>query len=134
MKKDIPFNKVEDVAVTIIPESNEFGEEIWNVYIINLKPEPIETVIVSSKGYGVIEGKAVKTSVLRQLLGNIEGEHFRLIEPIDQKLFGISNEFFISFWYKGMLYDKKYIFVTESIVESNFTDVPVLNKRGVMIK
>jgi len=32
------------------------------------------------------------------------------------------------------MYDKKYVFVPESITEENFTHVPVLNKKGVMIR
>jgi hypothetical protein len=32
------------------------------------------------------------------------------------------------------MYDKKYIFLPESIKQENFTMVPVLNKRGVMIR
>ncbi|MBA2406786.1 MAG: hypothetical protein H0V65_02155, partial [Chitinophagales bacterium] len=53
---------------------------------------------------------------------------------IDKRLFGINNEFWVSFWYQGTLFDKRYVFVTESIVEHNFTKVPMIGKRGVMIR
>ena len=134
MNKDIIFHKVEDVAIAIVAETNEPGAEIWNAYLLNLKKDPIETVLVSTKGYGTIEERKVKTSMLRHLLGNIEGGGFKLIEPIDKKLFSISNEFLVSFWYKGAMYDKKYVFVTESIIQSNFINIPLINKKGVMIK
>ena len=61
MNKDIIFHKVEDVAVAIVSETNNTGEEIWNAYLLNLKNETIETVLISSRGYGTIEEKQVKT-------------------------------------------------------------------------
>ena len=53
MKKDIVYPEVTDVAVCVVKEMNELGEEIWNVYLVNLKGEDIENVFVSSKGYGI---------------------------------------------------------------------------------
>ena len=41
MLKDIDIPKVEDVAVGIVPEVNQLGDEMWNVYLINLKKELI---------------------------------------------------------------------------------------------
>ena len=32
------------------------------------------------------------------------------------------------------MFDKKYIFLPETIVEQNFTQIPILDKRGVFIK
>ena len=55
MKKDIPFRKVEDVAIAIVPEKNHSGGEAWYVYLINMNRGPLETVLVVSKGYGDVE-------------------------------------------------------------------------------
>ena len=49
-------------------------------------------------------------------------------------IFGLSNEYWVSFYLSKKMYDKKYIFLPESIKEENFSIVPVLNKRGVMIR
>ena len=49
-------------------------------------------------------------------------------------MFVLNNEFFLSYYQDGIIYDKKYIFLPESIVESNFIKVPVVNKAGVMIR
>ena len=46
MLKDIDIPKVEDVAVGIVPEMNQLGDEMWNVYLINLKSASIEGVLV----------------------------------------------------------------------------------------
>jgi hypothetical protein len=136
MKKDIPFEKVKDVAVAIVRESNENTVDAeWSVYLLNLKDVPLEGVIVASKGYGELEdGEKVKTSQLRQLFDKVEKNNYVKIEPIDSSLFKLNNEFWVSFWIGKDIYDKKYVFVTESIVENNFIDIPIINKRGVMIK
>ncbi len=134
MIKDIIIEKVTDVAIAVVPEAYQGQETEWNVYLLNLKPETIDGVLISSKGYGSLDGKEVKTSTLRQFWEKIEGNNFVKVELIEQKLFGITNEFWVSFWNHGVLYDKRYVFVTESIVENNFTSVPLIGKRGVMIK
>lgn len=134
MLKDIPQLVVENIAIAIVHEPNEDGEFIWNAYLVNLYDQEIGNVLVSSKGYGTFEGRDVKTSVLRHLIGNVDAKDYAKIEPIMDNLFGLSNEFWVSFYLGKHIYDKKYIFLPETISESNFTLIPVLNKRGVMIR
>lgn len=134
MLKDIPLLVVENIAVAIVHEQNDEGALVWNAYLVNLYDQEISNVLVSSKGYGTFEGREVKTSVLRHLIGNVEAKDYAKIEPIMDNLFGLSNEFWVSFYLGKHIYDKKYIFLPETISESNFTLIPVLNKRGVMIR
>ena len=101
--------------------------------MLNLKDELIETVLVSSKGYGEKDGKQVKTSVFRHSIGDVSPKSFALIELIDEQVFGLMNEFWLSYYINGRIYDKKFIFVPESIVDSNLSRIPLLNKPGVMI-
>jgi hypothetical protein len=133
MKKDIQEYKVEDIALSIVKEKNEFDETIWNVYVINLKPNPIEGVLITSKGYGHLNGEQVKTSTLRHFLDTVPAKSFSLIEPIMEDVFGLNNEYWISFFHDKKLYDKKYIFLAESITEKNMINVPLINKEGVVI-
>lgn len=134
MIKDINFEKVEDLALAVLPIAEEDGEEVWKVYVINLKKDPIEKVMVSSKGYGPKEGKEVKTSTLRHFFEIIYAEDYALLEILPDEVTDLNNEFWVSFWYKDVMYDKKYVFVRESLTPDNFTQVPILNKPGVMIK
>ena len=133
MKKDLPENIVENVAIAVVLENATPESKNWNVYLINLKSEPIETVFISSKGYGKKDGEDVKTSILRHSIGNVAARAFVLVELIDEQVFGLTNEYWLSYYIKGQIYDKKFIFVPESIVESNMIRIPVLNKPGVMI-
>ena len=134
MLKDIPKLIVENIVVAIVHEPNDEGELLWNAYLVNLYDQQISNVLVSSKGYGNFDGRDVKTSVLRHLIGNIDAKEYAKIEPIMDNLFGLNNEFWVSFYLGKHIYDKKYIFLPETISESNFTLIPVLNKRGVMIR
>jgi hypothetical protein len=132
VKKDIHFPKVEDVAIAIVPDKSDDGQ--WHVYIVNLKNKPLETVLLVSKGYGEIDGEEVKTSTLRHFFYQIENQNFAKVELLQEKLTGLSNEFWLSFWCDGMLHDKKYVFVGESITSVNLTTIPLLDVKGVMIK
>lgn len=133
MKKDIPFHKVEDVGMAVVPEKDNEGGEEWSVFLVNMSPDTLEGVIISSTGYGTYQGKDVKTSTLRQFFEKIPSEHAVKVELIETKLFGLNNEFWISFWLNGEMYDRKYVFVPESILPDNFTTIPLLNKKGVLI-
>lgn len=133
MKKDIPFDKVLDVAIAIVPMEDR-TDNLWQVYLVNLKKENLEGVLVTSKGYGKQNGEQVKTSTMRHSLDVVEATSVKLIEAIDAELFSLSHEFWLSFWIDGKMYDKKYVFVTESIRDDNFTTVPLLGRKGVMIK
>lgn len=134
MKKDIPQYKVENIAVAIVPREDTKDEELWDTYIINLKKAPIKSVLISSKGYGEINGDKMKTTILRHFFELIDGESYAQIEPIQTKLFQITNEYWISFMVEDYMFDKKYVFVKGSINPDNFTTIPIINKKGVMIR
>lgn len=134
MKKDLPENIVEDIAMTVVLMNDTPEVSSWTVYIVNLKDQAIENVLISSKGYGEKNGKVVKTSVLRHSLGNINPRSFSVVEAIDPEVFGLTNEYFLSYYIDGTIYDKKFIFLPESIVDNNLIRIPLIDKPGVMIK
>lgn len=134
MKKDLPENIVEDIAIAVVLENESPVAKVWNVYLVNLKDQPIQTVLVSSKGYGLKDGKEVKTSILRHSIGDVDSGDYALIEAIDEQVFGLTNEYWLSYYIHGQIFDKKFIFLPESIVESNMIRIPVVNKPGVMIR
>lgn len=138
MLKDIPELKVEDIALAVVPDI-QTGEQVneftvWDVFLINLKKQRIHGVLVSSHGYGLLGGEEVKTSVLRHFFDELEPMSAALVEPIDREVFGLNNEYWVSFYVDKTIYDKKYLFLPESILVNNFSLIPVLNKTGVMIK
>lgn len=134
MKKDLPENIVEDVAMAVVLMGETPEVKNWNVYLVNLKQEPITNVLISSKGYGEKEGKPVKTSILRHFLGDMAAQSFTSVEAIDPSVFGLTNEYWLSYYIGSTIYDRKFIFLPESIVDENLIRIPLVNKPGVMIK
>jgi hypothetical protein len=134
MIKDLPQNIVKDIAIAVALESESVESKVWYVYLINLKKEPLENVLITSKGYGEKDGEQVKTSTLRHAFPLVEANSFKLIEPIDEQTFGLNNEYWLSYYIGREIFDKKFIFLPESIVDENFIKLPVINKPGVMIK
>jgi hypothetical protein len=133
MRKDIEIPKVTDVAVAVVNEVNELNVEEWNVYIVNLKNETIEGVLVSSRGYGEIQNEKRATSELRHFLDVLKPKSFKKIEPIVEDVFGLNNEYWVSFYLDKKMFDKKFIFLPETIRKENCITVPVINKKGVLI-
>lgn len=134
MKKDLPENIVEDVAIAVVLMSETPEVENWTVYLVNLKNEPITNVLITSKGYGEKDGKHVKTSLLRHSIGDVAAHAYAGVEAIDTEVFGLTNEYWLSYYIGNTIYDKKFIFLPESIVDVNLIRIPLLNKPGVMIK
>jgi hypothetical protein len=136
MKKDIPIRKVEDLVVAVVPrmEHEEDHEDFWDTYLINLKAEPIYSVIVNSAGYGELDGEQRRTTTLRYFWEKIEPMSAVKIEPVPISVLRLANEYWISFSFHNYLYDKKYVFVPGSLEEIHFTEIPLLARKGVMIR
>ena len=134
MKKDLPENIVEDVAMAVVLMGDTPEVRSWTVYFINLKDVEVNNVLISSKGYGEKDGKMVKTSVLRHFLGDLGARSFKGVEAIDPEVFGLTNEYWLSYYVDGVIYDKKFIFLPESIVDENLIHIPLVDSPGVMIR
>ena len=134
MKEDLPENTVEDIAMAVVLMGETPEVKSWTVYLVNLKDKPITNVLISSKGYGEKDGKQVKTSVLRHFVGDMEANSFARVEAIDPEVFGLTNEYWLSYYIGSTIYDKKFIFLPESIIDSNMIKIPLVNRPGVMIK
>jgi hypothetical protein len=136
MKKDIEVRKVENLIIAIAPRTpdEEGYEDFWDAYLINLEEEPIKSVMVVSKGYGEINGDMRTTATLRHFWPEVGPMDAIKIEPIQSEVFELAQEFWVSFSYEDYLYDKKYVFVPGSIDTNHFTDVPFIDRRGVMIR
>jgi len=130
MKKDIPFPSVEGVYIAV---AQEVGDNVsWNVYIINSNNFPIDTVFVRSRGYGIKDGFPQETSVLRHVFPIVEPNNFMKIELIDPSVFHLNNEYWISYFIGKQIYDKKFIFVPETIIEQNLVAIPQLGLKGIL--
>ncbi len=133
MKEDIEFPKVKDVGMAIVLEGGEGDEQEWYVYLVNRSEEDLEMAIINSKGYGQVDGEEVKTTTLRKLMERVPARSAVRVEPIMAELFDIANEFWLSYWQSGKMYDRRYVFVEGSVRDRNMTAIPFTDKMGVLI-
>ena len=118
--------------MAIAVSHNETGEPVWNVYLLNNNAFAIEYVLVTSRGYGLQGDNEVKTSVLRHMFERVEGKSYVQVEPIDPAIFHINNEYWVSYYIDKKIYDKKFIFVPDSITTDNLIEISMLNMQGVL--
>jgi len=136
MREGLLGPKVDNVAVAIVEEVNESKEKMLYAYLLNLRDDIMEGIIVTSTGYGenAETGERVRTSTLRHSLEVLLPNEAAKIEPIMEDVLGLANEFWVSFWVNETMYDKKFIFLPESIDEKKMKVLPILGQKGVMIK
>lgn len=134
MLKDIDRPTVEDVAVAIAPEIGDGGEEVYYAWLINLRDEPLENILIRSSGYGVHEGNKYETTELRRFYDKLDAQSAMKIEPVLKEALVLSNQYWVSFYVHKVLYDKKYVFVPGSIDSSNYVALPFVSLQGAMIK
>ena len=133
MKKDIELPEVSNVFMAIVKEYNdEFQCEDWNAYIINNKEVDLEMVLIVSKGYD--EDKLLETAVLRHKIEKLPAQSFAKVELLQDDVLKLSNFFNVTFFEGSKMFDKKYLFEKGTIKEGNSRNVPMLNKRGILIK
>lgn len=134
MKKDIILPKVENVHVAVARERNKEGELVWNVYLINQQNRVLENTLVSSTGYKIDEkGNKQQSSTLRHFLQDVPPLSAVKIEPIIEDVFHLNNEYFVTYFSPEGMAEKQFVFLPDSILEKNFTDLPFIKAKGVMI-
>lgn len=128
MKKDIEIPVAKDVFVAVVQEWDEsFLSKNWYAYLINNRDTPIEMAIVVSKGYE----NDIKTSTIRHGFGTVNAKSFVKIELITENVLGFTNEFFVTFFADGKLWEKRCVFPPNSINNQHEKLLPVLNIEGV---
>ena len=132
MKKDINFLPVEGVQIAIARKENLIGGYDWQVFLINQKDVPIKTVFVTSKGYGLKNDEEQKTSTLRHFFVEVLPGAYEVVESIMPDVFHLNNEYWVSYFIDEQIFDKKFIFVPDSIVEENLITVPTLGLEGIL--
>ncbi len=133
MKKDIKIPEVSDVFMAVVKEYNSnFQCEDWNAYIINNKQVAIEMVLIVSKGYD--EDTLTETSLMRHKIEKLPAKSFAKVELMQEAILKLSNFFNVTFFEGNTMFDKKYLFEKGTIKESALRNIPLLNKRGILVK
>jgi hypothetical protein len=133
VKKDIKIPEVNDVFMAVVKEyNNDFQCEDWNAYIINNKEVVIEMVLIVSKGYD--EDTLDETSLMRHKIDKLPAKSFAKVELMQEAVLKLSNFFNVTFFEGNKMFDKKYLFEKGTIKEGALRNIPLLNKRGILVK
>ena len=138
MKQDISFDPVAGVSVAIVPDAEgapgAAGQPTWTVYLLNDNDTPLETVLIAAEGYGTQpSGEAVRTSTLRYRFERVAPHSATPIELIDPAVFHLTNQYWVSYYQEGRIFDKKFLFVPDAIVPANLSPLALLGGRpGVL--
>lgn len=129
MKKDIDIPEVENVYVAAVKVYNEsFKVDEWNAYLINDRDEAIEMALIVSKGYDNKKG----TSVIRHKLEKLPSKSFAKIEFIQEEVLALNNQFQVTFFADGKMFEKKYLFRKNSVNEKALREIPIIPNKGVL--
>ena len=135
MKSDIKIPEVENVFFAAVQEwSDDFLENIWNVYLVNDSDFDLDSVMVVSKAFGTLDGEMKKTSLLRHAFVKIPSVSVVKVEMVDKSLLELNNEFMVTYFIGNTLYDKKFTFIKNAINEKNVEEVPILFLDGVIVR
>ena len=129
MKKDITIPVVENIQVLAANEwDKDFLSKTWNIYVINNREDIIESVLVMSRG----KNKDKKTSTLRHGLGDLPPHTGAKIELITEEVFGFTNEYMVTFFAEGKLFDRAFVFKPFTIKEANAVFVDLMGQDCVL--
>jgi hypothetical protein len=129
VKKDIEIPIAKDVYVAIILEwNNEFLSRDWNAYVLNDRDSQIDMVLIVSKGFDGVK----KTTTMRHAIGVVGAKSFEKIELLQEDVLTLDNEFFVTYYADGKLYEKRFVFKKNTVTENNLTPIPLIEKEGVL--
>lgn len=132
MKSDLNIPKVSGVEIAVVKRPED--DELWDIILINRSDFALKNVLISSRGYGEIDGEEQKTSTLRHIIENLDTNSYAKIEPIQKAVFHLTNEYWVSYYIDGEIYDKKYLFLPDSIQEKNISPIKDFDLQGVLHK
>jgi len=131
LKEDINIPEVKDVHIAAVNVFNkEFEAYEWNVYLINDTKEPIEMVLIVSRGYD----KKRETSLMRHKIEVLPSKNFAKIEYIQDEVLQLNNEFKVTYFKGSEMMEKTFIFKPNTIKKDLAVKIPVIPEKGILAK
>ena len=131
MKKDIQIPIAEHVYVAAIHQwDQEKLNKDWWVYLINDQDQALEAVMLVSKGYG----EGLKTSTMRHGFGTLAPKSTTKVELLQEEVFKLNNEFFLTYFQGGKLFERKFVFESYQLTLANTVEIPLMGENGVLAK
>lgn len=135
MKKDIEFPTSENVFLAAIQQWNDdFQENMWSVYLVNNTKEILEMVLVISHAHGLINNEQRKTATFRHTIKEVTSNCIIKIELLENNVLQLNNEFFVTYFLNNKMFDKTFVFKTNTINTGVLTDIPGTDLKGILLK
>lgn len=129
MKKDIEIPESRDIHIAAVREKHEeFKSLDWNAYIINDRKEAVEMVLIVSKG----EGNNKATSTMRHSIKVLPAKSFAKIEFLQDEVLQLNNQFSVTYFADGKMYEKIFNFRKNSVKEKDAVELPVMPQKGIL--
>lgn len=132
MRRDIEIPEVKNVTLAVVRAKTELHQDEWKVYLINNNEFALENTLVASRGYGEKNGEEQRTSTLRHFLETVPAKDAVVVESIDPNVFHLNNEYWVSYYHGPQIYDKRFVFVPDTLCEANLVFIKELEKEGVL--
>ena len=130
MKKDIEVPKTEGVKLFAVRDYNEeLQEEVWNIFLYNARETPMDTIMIVLRGY--TDDK--QTSVMRKTLDRLEAGSYARLEFLRAELLSFRNEYLVTFFYDGKLYEKNFLLQPGQVAEANEEAIENTDLKGIVI-
>ena len=71
---------------------------------------------------------------MRHSLKVLPAKSFAKIEFLQEDVLALNNEFSVSFFAEGKMFHKKYLFEKNTINERALKELPVMSKKGILLK
>lgn len=131
MKKDIQIPIADKVYVAAIRQwDDQKLNKDWWVYLINDQNKKLETTLLVSKGYG----DGLKTSTMRHGFGTVAPKSVTKVEMLQEEVFKLNNEFFLTFYQEGKLFERKFVFESYQLTQTNMVKIPLMDDIGILAK
>lgn len=131
MKRDIEIPEVKGVYLAAVKQFNEdFQSDEWNAYLINDREDLLEMVLIVSRGFS----GDTQTSVMRHKVEKLPPNSFVKVEYLQPEVLALNNEFSVTFFAEGKMFEKKFMFRKNSINEKALQDLPLIPGKGVLLK
>ena len=88
--------------------------------------------MIVSSAFGTLDGEMKKTSLLRHAFPAVPAVSVVKVELLDNSILALNNEFMLTYFIDNKLYDKAFIFKSNSINENATEEVPILFVEGVI--
>lgn len=129
MKKDIEIPEAEGVSLMAVEEFHEeLGENVWNIFLWNTGEEALEMVMIVLRG--ISEDK--QTSVMRKTLAELQPGSYARLEFLREELVDFRNEYLITYFKEGKMYEKNFILGAGLITRDLVTSIEGTDMKGIL--